>query len=85
MEKSPSPERGAASSEPKGSTISLSVLETEVLARQLDGLPGNTRRGTVFSYATHSDILIMLLSCISAIIAGALNPLLTVSASSVPF
>ncbi|KAH0556810.1 hypothetical protein GP486_005401 [Trichoglossum hirsutum] len=50
----------------------------EVLDRQLDGLPSEDDNGTIYAYVMPFDFVLMATSCISAIIAGALNPLLTV-------
>ncbi|KAE8375253.1 multidrug resistance protein 3 [Aspergillus bertholletiae] len=51
----------------------------QVLEHQLNGLPASgTRARTVFSFATPLDLLIIAISCFAAIVAGGLNPLLTV-------
>ncbi|OJJ07136.1 hypothetical protein ASPVEDRAFT_141498 [Aspergillus versicolor CBS 583.65] len=58
----------------------------KVLQRQIDGLPASSpatnsssaSARTVFAYATPFDVLLIAASTLSAIIAGALNPLLTV-------
>ncbi|KAL3477161.1 P-loop containing nucleoside triphosphate hydrolase protein [Aspergillus californicus] len=58
----------------------------KVLQRQIDGLPASSpttnsssaSAKTVFAYATPFDVLLIAASTLSAIIAGALNPLLTV-------
>lgn len=57
----------------------IALKKEEVLSRQLNGLPCTNNIRTVFAYATRFDLVVILFSCISAIIAGALNPLLTVS------
>ncbi|PYI04582.1 multidrug resistance protein 3 [Aspergillus sclerotiicarbonarius CBS 121057] len=50
-----------------------------ILSRQLDGLPSlSPKNGTVFAYATRFDIILIAISTLAAIIAGALNPLLAV-------
>ncbi|KAL4738189.1 multidrug resistance protein 3 [Aspergillus similis] len=50
-----------------------------VLENQLKGLPARgPRRRTVFSFATPLDYAIISISCFAAIVAGGLNPLLTV-------
>ncbi|EFE35538.1 ABC multidrug transporter, putative [Trichophyton benhamiae CBS 112371] len=50
-----------------------------ILQRQLNGLPTrSTKDSTVLAYAQPLDIALIALSTLSAIIAGALNPLLTV-------
>ncbi|KAI9733531.1 MAG: hypothetical protein M1834_003131 [Cirrosporium novae-zelandiae] len=58
----------------------LDEQEREILDRQLNGLPSQPERGkrTVFTYTTLSDKFILFISALSAVIAGALNPLLTV-------
>ncbi|KAF4634705.1 hypothetical protein G7Y89_g3398 [Cudoniella acicularis] len=50
----------------------------EILDIQLNGLPAQGAPRTVFVYATSFDVVIIIFSCIAAIIAGALNPLLTI-------
>ncbi|EGD94906.1 multidrug resistance protein [Trichophyton tonsurans CBS 112818] len=51
----------------------------KILQRQLNGLPaGSTKDFTLLAYAQPLDIALIALSTLSAIIAGALNPLLTV-------
>ena len=57
---------------------SLDEKEKEILEYQVDDVPHNKKPRTVFAYATTSDLIILAISIISAIIAGALNPLLTV-------
>lgn len=51
-----------------------------ILDRQLNGIPksGKSKNGTVLAYATPVDISLIIISSLAAIIAGALNPLLTV-------
>ncbi|RAL11879.1 ABC transporter ATP-binding protein [Aspergillus homomorphus CBS 101889] len=50
-----------------------------ILQHQLDGLPStSSAKGTVFDYVGRFDMLLIVLSTLSAILAGALNPLLTV-------
>ncbi|KAM5473622.1 putative ABC-type xenobiotic transporter [Microsporum audouinii] len=50
-----------------------------ILLRQLDGLPADSsRNSTVFAYAQPLDVALIVISTLSAVIAGALNPLLTV-------
>jgi ATP-binding cassette subfamily B (MDR/TAP) protein 1 len=51
-----------------------------ILDRQLNGIPksGQPKNGTVLAYATPVDISLIIISSLAAIIAGALNPLLTV-------
>jgi ATP-binding cassette subfamily B (MDR/TAP) protein 1 len=53
--------------------------EEEILSRQLNGSSAETADGTVFAYAAPVDIAVMVVSGVAAIMAGALNPLLTVS------
>jgi ATP-binding cassette, subfamily B (MDR/TAP), member 1 len=54
--------------------------EHEVLDHQLNGLPTSGRGArTVFRFATPLDLVIIAISCFAAIVAGGLNPLLTVS------
>ena len=53
--------------------------EEEILNRQLNGSSVKAVNGTVFAYAAPVDIAVLGLSAVAAIIAGALNPLLTVS------
>ena len=54
--------------------------ENEVLDYQLHGLPtGGKEARTVFSFATRLDLAIIATSCLAAIVAGGLNPLLTAS------
>jgi len=57
-------------------------IDFDVLDSQLNGLSGGIGRdrGTILSYATKLDVVVMVISSISAIIAGSLNPLLTVFA-----
>ncbi|PYH94193.1 multidrug resistance protein 3 [Aspergillus ellipticus CBS 707.79] len=51
----------------------------EILDHQLNGLPtGGKKPRTVFSFATPLDLAIIAVSCFAAIVAGGLNPLLTV-------
>jgi hypothetical protein len=50
-----------------------------VLNRQANGLPTTERVRSVFSLATPLDLAIIAVSCVAAIVAGGLNPLLTVS------
>ncbi|KAF2717196.1 leptomycin B resistance protein pmd1 [Polychaeton citri CBS 116435] len=50
----------------------------EVLDHQLNGLPTSGGARTVLSFATPLDLLIIVISCLAAIVAGGLNPLLTV-------
>jgi ATP-binding cassette subfamily B (MDR/TAP) protein 1 len=52
--------------------------EKEVLRRQLEGLPRETSPPTIFAYVQSFDIVLIIISTASSIIAGALNPLLTV-------
>ncbi|KAK6835350.1 hypothetical protein RU639_002252 [Aspergillus parasiticus] len=53
--------------------------QIQVLDHQLNGLPKSAPRArTVFRFATPLDLAIIALSCFAAIVAGGLNPLLTV-------
>lgn len=52
--------------------------EEEILNRHLHGCSAGWKSRSVFSYASTSDIAIMIASIIASVIAGALNPLLTV-------
>lgn len=60
----------------------IDMRTQQVLQRQLEGLPSTSpfsrNHGTVFAYANSFDIVLIAISTISAIVAGALNPLLTV-------
>ncbi|PYH86837.1 multidrug resistance protein [Aspergillus uvarum CBS 121591] len=50
-----------------------------ILQRQLDGLPTTpSANGTMFDYVGKFDLLLIAISTSAAIVAGALNPLLTV-------
>ncbi|KAI1760160.1 multidrug resistance protein 1, 2, 3 [Hypoxylon sp. FL1150] len=51
-----------------------------VLDRQLNGLPSesSTRRSNILSFGTWSDRTLLLLSVVFSLVAGGLNPLLTV-------
>ncbi|PLN76740.1 multidrug resistance protein 3 [Aspergillus taichungensis] len=50
-----------------------------ILDHQLNGLPpSGPKPRTVFSFATPLDLAIIAVSCLAAIVAGGLNPLLTV-------
>ncbi|OAL73966.1 hypothetical protein A7D00_1994 [Trichophyton violaceum] len=66
------------------SSSSLSIVDQDesvkkILQRQLNGLPtGSTKDSTVLAYAQPLDVALIALSTLSAFIAGALNPLLTV-------
>ena len=53
--------------------------ENDILNRQLNGLPSGASHGSLFAYLLPWDIAVLVVSCASAIIAGALNPLLTVN------
>jgi len=52
-----------------------------ILNRQLHGLPndGINRKTSVFSFATGTEIAILVLSSLCAIAAGVLFPIMTVS------
>ncbi|RYC65973.1 hypothetical protein CHU98_g246 [Xylaria longipes] len=52
--------------------------DAEILDHQLDGLPSGKPPSSVFSFATPLDFAIIAVCCVSSIIAGGLNPLLTV-------
>jgi ATP-binding cassette subfamily B (MDR/TAP) protein 1 len=74
------------SAEAQGSNIDVEVKgffpnqqEEEILNRQLDGTLVENAPSSVLAYASRADIAAMVISGIAAIIAGALNPLLTVS------
>ena len=58
--------------------MALDKTEELILEKQVDGLPSEKRSHTVFAYASPSDVILLVVSIFSAIIAGALNPLLTV-------
>lgn len=56
-------------------------MATDPLSLQLDGVPSHqdkAKRQSVFAYATLFDRVTIAISCLCAISAGALNPLLTV-------
>ncbi|KAF4628928.1 hypothetical protein G7Y89_g9220 [Cudoniella acicularis] len=53
-------------------------MKMEILNLQSNWLPGEKGKITIFSFTTKFDIVVLVLSSFSAIIAGALNPLLTV-------
>lgn len=57
----------------------LDDQQTEALERQINGLPAGKRARNVFSFATPLDLVIIAISCLAAIVAGGLNPLLTAS------
>lgn len=58
----------------------LDERQRAILDRQLNGLGGEAgQRKNVFAYATLSDRVILSVSSICAILAGALNPLVPVS------
>ena len=57
----------------------LSASEKTILDRQLHGLPAELKVTNLLSYATTFDKFVIAISIASAIIAGTLNPLLTVS------
>ena len=57
----------------------LSASEKEILNRQLNGLPAELKATSLLSYTTTFDIVLIVISVASAIIAGGLNPLLTVN------
>jgi hypothetical protein len=57
----------------------LDDQQTEALERQINGLPATKRARNVFSFATPLDLVIIGISCLAAVVAGGLNPLLTVS------
>ncbi|GAM40302.1 leptomycin efflux transporter [Talaromyces pinophilus] len=54
--------------------------QASILDRQLNGVSGTgqLKQTSLLAYATTVDLIFIGLSCLSAIIAGALNPLLTV-------
>lgn len=54
--------------------------QASILDRQLNGVSGTgqLKQTSLLAYATTVDLIFIGLSCFSAIIAGALNPLLTV-------
>ncbi|KAI1757140.1 leptomycin B resistance protein pmd1 [Xylaria castorea] len=52
--------------------------DSEILDHQLNGLPSGKPPSSVFSFATPLDFAIIAICCLSSIIAGGLNPLLTV-------
>jgi hypothetical protein len=78
-ERSISPHRPDANVSYADKQMQLDEQEKTVLDRQLNGFPSETDNGTVFAYATPFDVAVIIISCVSAIIAGALNPLLTVN------
>jgi len=57
----------------------LDGQQTEVLERQINGLPSSKRARNVFSFATPLDLVIIAISCLASVVAGGLNPLLTAS------
>lgn len=54
--------------------------QTRTLDRQLHGLPSHDddKNNSLVTYATTTDVFWVLTSSLAAVIAGALNPLLTV-------
>jgi hypothetical protein len=54
------------------------VQEQEILNRQLDAPSINASYRMIFRYATRTDFLIMFVSSICAVAAGAVLPLMTV-------
>ncbi|EFQ98079.1 leptomycin B resistance protein pmd1 [Nannizzia gypsea CBS 118893] len=67
------------SSSSRPSAVDDDESAREVLQRQLNGLPAvQMKNSTVLAYARPLDIALIAISTLSAIIAGALNPLLTV-------
>ncbi len=62
------------------SEIHLDENQNEILDHQLNGLPTSKGARTVFSFATPLDLSIIAISCVAAIVAGGLNPLLSVGA-----
>ncbi|PYH43656.1 multidrug resistance protein [Aspergillus saccharolyticus JOP 1030-1] len=52
-------------------------LVQSILQRQLEGLPSKPK-GTVLNYVGRLDLLLLVISIVSATLAGALNPLLTI-------
>lgn len=61
-----------------GDTIHLDAQQQAILNRQLFGLPAGPH-ATLLAYATPLDVVTIVISSIAAIVAGALNPLLTVT------
>ncbi|KAL6901274.1 multidrug resistance protein 1, 2, 3 [Trichoderma evansii] len=60
-------------------TLQLNDRERAILDRQLNGIESDgKKRNNVFAYATFSDKVILSISSLCAIIAGALNPLVPV-------
>ncbi len=53
--------------------------EREIVKRQLDIPNVKVTYATLFRYATRNDIIIIVISCICAIVGGAVMPLMTVS------
>jgi len=53
--------------------------EREIVKRQLDIPNVKVTYATLFRYATRNDIIIIVISCICAILGGAVMPLMTVS------
>jgi len=67
-----------------GKITKMEGTENEILDHQLNGLPKNGKRTrTIFSFATPLDLTIISISCIAAIIAGGLNPLMTVGSPTI--
>ncbi|KAJ4316133.1 hypothetical protein N0V94_005621 [Neodidymelliopsis sp. IMI 364377] len=59
--------------------MQLNAQQRTILDRQTNGLPeGKASKSNIMAYATNFDVFVLLVSVISAIVAGALNPLLTV-------
>ncbi|KAJ5201502.1 uncharacterized protein N7498_006165 [Penicillium cinerascens] len=54
------------------------IHRDEVLGRQVNGLPGRKVAKSVFQFATPLDLVIIAISGLSAVVAGGLNPFLTV-------
>ncbi|KAF3483987.1 uncharacterized protein GIQ15_03311 [Arthroderma uncinatum] len=66
------------SQEKKPPPLMLSESEKQILELQLNGLPAEPDIQNLWSYTTAWDKVVIIVSVVSAIIAGALNPLLTV-------
>lgn len=85
MSKEASDKTAALVAEEQGSSgagappMELSASEKEILDRQLNGLSEERRAPSLWSYTTTWDKILIVISIAAAIIAGALNPLLTVS------
>jgi hypothetical protein len=70
--------------EKKPPPLVLSESEKNIVDVQLNGLPAGIEAPSLWSYTTTWDKVVIVVSVAAAIIAGALNPLLTVSSQDYP-